>query len=342
MPIIMVPTSEGSSYLLSRGKRLARVKLAGGADAYGLQINTLETKTLTRLIEQGFVHRLEVVSADFLLHRDQLTKLSESVGHGLLNSAFRRDTQTLLSQSNVETANVTTEAARKYVQKLLTSLEKERPNSGPAAREVLAALGSGLLQRLAAADSGGRGVEISSRFRKIVFRYMERREVPEYLTLVLLEIVNNLQAQTMQTFAQSAGVAEDRVVELYQNDDVRRTIRKKMEVAGKTSTIGWTIHVAEGSFESHRSRLEVSVITAGSSLLELKEKVEEKRGVDVGSHSMTEFYEALPESTLNIDLGLYYLSYLHDLCRKTGLILDAGVQRMSHNDYSVLVLRLMS
>lgn len=340
--VTIIPSGEGSSYLMAQGRTPQRVRIAGGTDALGLRVRAIERKSLFRMVTAGFLHRVEVTSADFLGVRDRVKELADTIATGVLTSAFRRDVAVLLGQATPARTPQSPSSLRALIEGVITAVSRDRAGSEAHARELLSALGRKELSRFASVANTPVGRQIAARLKTVVLRYVERHEIPEYLSIVLMEIVSNLQAQTMKTFARGAGMEEWRLVELYRNDSVRSTIRQKMEAAGRTSTIGWTIHVAEAVAGTHRSRLEVSVITSGSTLLGLKEKVEEKRTVDVTAHSMADFYAALPESTFNIDLGLYYLSYLHALCRKNGLMLDARVQRIAHGDYSVLVLKLLS
>jgi hypothetical protein len=345
LPIKLIPSAAGSSMFLQRGKRLDRINLAGGSEGLGIMLNDYNTRTLEQLVHRGYVSRLELESADFLQFRGEVQDISRAVGVAALEAAFARD--------------MTREIDRYQAGRRGTKYEKLEPDQRTATmRSLLAGLrgnrkgtiegGAALLKSLSAETidiagamiRGGLGEELST-FRDLLTRYALRWEVPEFFALVILEIVNSLQVQTMQNFATRAGMSEEKIRTLYQQDSVRKMIREKMEAHGESSAITWSfLSTSDSSGGARSTQMLVTMTGRGAEMLSLKDDVEEKRQIQVGSKSLQDFYAENKDSVFNIDLGLYYLSYLQDLCKRSNMLFDARVQHMNRGDYTIIQLKL--
>ena len=145
----------------------------------------------------------------------------------------------------------------------------------------------------------------------------------------------------MQNFATRAGMSEEKVRTLYQQDNIRKAIREKMEAQGETSAITWSfLSTAESGTEARSTQMLVTMTGRGAQMLSLKDDVEEKRQIQVGTKSLQDFYAEIKDEVFNIDLGLYYLSYLQDLCKRNNMLFDARVQHMNRGDYTIIQLKL--
>ena len=50
--------------------------------------------------------------------------------------------------------------------------------------------------------------------------------------------------------------------------------------------------------------------------MQILEKIESAKASNTNKKSLIDFYRELPEGQEGTDLGLYYLSYLDDACKK--------------------------
>lgn len=344
MIIKLVPSKEGSSAFVRGGKRLTRIPLAGGNDALGMVMRSYERATLERLVHRGLVSRIELESADFLQHRSRIQELSRSIGTAALEAAFVRDInreiERILSahRTSVHAAPHEVDVAG-VMRSLLNAVRGERRATIEAAATLVKGLGAGVLRRIDEAvqiDPENRALHA---FRTIVAATAARWEIPEYLALVILELVNNLQVQTMQSVAHRSGMSAERIRSLYMKPEVRDQIRSLMERQGETSAIAWSFVTHEGS-GARTTELTVSMTGKGSSMRGFTTEIERKGRVDVGERSIEEFYNGLNDSAFNIDLGLYYLSYLEDLARKADMRFSTRVRELATGGETVVSLRI--
>ena len=72
---------------------------------------------------------------------------------------------------------------------------------------------------------------------------------------------------------------------------------------------------------------------------EVKESIETKRSADLRKRSLIDFYKELPEGDEGVvDLGLYYLSYLDEECKKINVKFESLVNQYSASDLMVITL----
>ena len=324
MTVKLIPSAEGSNAFMQRGRRLERVPLAGGTDAPGLILEGSDPARLEKLVDRGYVSLLEADSADFLQHRELVGRLTRCMGTAAVRAAFAgevgRTVTTLQKQSRRGNHDTATSSERPgaTVKLLLASLRDQRRDVVEGAATLIRGMDRTLLAGMTGIIRSEPTGEALRQFRRIIARYAERWQTPEYLSLVVLELASNLQVQTMQQFARRTGVSTEKIRNLYQNPAVRDEIRRRMERQGETRAITWAIAGHRG-FGSRNSELTVTMAGSGMPMRQFTSEVQGMQRVEVGERSLQQFYTGLNDSDFNLDLGLYYISYLEELCHKAGI-----------------------
>ena len=68
---------------------------------------------------------------------------------------------------------------------------------------------------------------------------------------------------------------------------------------------------------------------------EVKENIETKASADTNKRTLIDFYRETPDGG-GTDLGLYYLSYLDDACKKVNVKFESIVNQFSTSDLTVI------
>ena len=71
---------------------------------------------------------------------------------------------------------------------------------------------------------------------------------------------------------------------------------------------------------------------------ETKESIDNKKSADLKKKSLIDFYKEIPEGQEDVDLGLYYLSYLSEACEKVNIKFESLVNQFKDNDVTVITL----
>ena len=66
------------------------------------------------------------------------------------------------------------------------------------------------------------------------------------------------------------------------------------------------------------------------------QKTEEKKSANLAKKSLIDFYREIPEGQGGTDLGLYYLSYLDEACKKVNVKFESIVNQYSASDLTVI------
>ena len=69
---------------------------------------------------------------------------------------------------------------------------------------------------------------------------------------------------------------------------------------------------------------------------EVKENFETKSQADTNKRSLVDFYRELPEGQEGTDLGMYYLSYLDDACKKVNVKFESLVNQFTASGLTVI------
>ena len=68
----------------------------------------------------------------------------------------------------------------------------------------------------------------------------------------------------------------------------------------------------------------------------VKDNIETKMAADTHKKTLIDFYRDLPDGQEGTDLGLYYLSYLDDACKKVNVKFESLVNQFSASDLTVI------
>ena len=68
----------------------------------------------------------------------------------------------------------------------------------------------------------------------------------------------------------------------------------------------------------------------------VKDNIETKATADTRKKSLIDFYREIPDGQEGTDLGLYYLSYLDDACKKVDIKFESMVNQFSASDLTVI------
>ena len=147
--------------------------------------------------------------------------------------------------------------------------------------------------------------------------YMERSSIPEYLALMMVELLMNVKMTNDANAVPSQYVKND-------DDEIfvlSRISKKKLEAGD-------------------RGRLHFMISNKRSGLEDLKHKINTRITTTVGGKTLKDFYDTNTEMQENMHLGLYYLSYLSEACRKVNIGFESFVNKGDKDSATVIHLIL--
>ena len=85
--------------------------------------------------------------------------------------------------------------------------------------------------------------------------------------------------------------------------------------------------------------LQITLFNKDDEFQEVKESIESKMASGNKKKSLIDFYRQMPEGSEGTDLGLYYLSYLEDACKKVNIKFESLVNQSSASDLTIINLK---
>jgi hypothetical protein len=146
--------------------------------------------------------------------------------------------------------------------------------------------------------------------------YMERSNIPEYLALMMVELLMNVKMTNDANAVPSQYIKSDDEIFV-----LCRISKKKPETGD-------------------RGRLHFMISNKRSGFEDLKQKINNRITTTVGSRTLKDFYDSNSELQENMHLGLYYLSYLSEACRKVNIGFESFVNKGDKESATVIHLIL--
>ncbi len=373
LPIKVVLSEQGVSHFISRNQKLARFRLADNVEESGVALTSFAPLSLQSMILVDYVSKIEISMPEFVSSRQEIMDLSKLVVYSLLYKQFDREIRAVLLSSDcvhrwnranaaqlIDEKTAMTDAQLRSRMANRAPLIKQarteilRPiydhivndaSLSPEEKNVYLLMTEKLLNRLSLFNwyiivkfyKKEGFTEILSSIRQIIQQYMEKSKIAEYISLMVIELALNCENANMQK------VAKD----MFRDDDDEGVMaifdpkKRKMiidELAAKHEFVYISWKLGGGSLSiGKQGRLQITLYNKSDEFQEFKESIQNKTSADLGKKNLIDFYNELSnDGGASTDLGLYYLSYLDEACRKVNVKFESLVNQFTARDLTVI------
>jgi len=344
-------TEDGVSYFTSQNKKISRFKLSDGLEEYGIQVVDFIPPTIQRMQLLGFISKFELPISDLFQKRKEFIDLIKLLTYGMLyrqfsSSSFDAIVESELMQSwNRHNIKNPIDHKTKINANLLQSFsEKHHAEISDIKKSMLEPtlkkiFDSELLQDSEKKISAflaekyidnlnpmsffvltlHRGSTAYYQLIRIVQRtlndYMDRANIPEYLALMIIELLTSMKVEHQNTPISRFESKDEEIFVLC------RIGKKRLE-------------------PGDRGKLHFMISNRRSGFEEIKQKINTRISTQVSGKSLKDFYDASPDLQESMHLGLYYLSYLSEACKKVGINFESFVNRIEKDNQTTVHLIL--
>ena len=119
---------------------------------------------------------------------------------------------------------------------------------------------------------------------------------------------------------------------------IRSEIVKELQRKHELVFLSWTLGGGSMSI-GKQGLLQITLYNKDDEFQEVKENIESKMSANLNKKSLIDFYRQMPDGQEGTDLGLYYLSYLEDACKKVNIKFESIVNQSSSSDLTVINLK---
>ena len=117
--------------------------------------------------------------------------------------------------------------------------------------------------------------------------------------------------------------------------EVRAKIVQELQRKHELVFLSWKLGGGSTSI-GKQGRLSITLYNKDDEFQEMKDNIETAKSSNTNKKSLIDFYRELPEGQEGTDLGLYYLSYLDDACKKVNVKFESLVNQFSASDLTVI------
>lgn len=371
LPLKVVLTEEGASHFISHKIKLLRFRLADNVEEYGISLNPFSPQSLQNMILVNYISKIEISMSEFVSVRQEVMDLSKVVVYSLLYKQFDRqifadfiqtdavqkhnrknptqliDERTKMSEGQLRqilaSQKTTVQLAKKEILEPVWKSIMENKEYSLEEKNIYLLMTEKFLNRLSLMNwyiitkfyktEGFSQINIT--VRHLLQVYMEKSRVAEYISILVMELALNNENSNMRKEAKRMFAGIDDVDALIYDPEQREKIVAELKRNHEQVFVSWKLGGGSSAI-GKQGRLQITLYNKDDEFQEVKENIESKASADTNKKSLIDFYRELPEGQESTDLGLYYLSYLDDACKKVNVKFESIVNQFSSSDLTVI------
>ena len=160
-------------------------------------------------------------------------------------------------------------------------------------------------------------------------------KVAEYISVMVMELALNNENTNIRKTAKKMYHGIDDIDALIFDPDVRKKIVDELQKNHELVFLSWKLGGGSSSI-GKQGRLSITLYNKDDEFQEVKENFETAKNSNTNKRTLIDFYRELPDGQEGTDLGVYYLSYLDDACKKVNVKFESIVNQFSASDLTVI------
>ena len=374
LPLKVVLTEDGASHFISNKKKLLRFRLADNVEEYGISMEHFSPMSIQNMILVDYISKIEISMSEFVSRRQEIMDLSKVIVYSILYKQFdrqifsqmiecdcvRHHNRTNPSQLIDEKTHIPEKQLRNILsfkdnaiqqarQAILEPVWKSIMSNNdytPEEKNVYLLMTEKFLNRLNLMNwyiitkfykTEGFS-QIMSILRQSLAQYMDKSKLAEYISVMVIDLALNSENTNMRKEARILYQGIDNADTLIYDPDIRKKIVEELSRKHEFVSLSWKIGGGSTSI-GKQGALNITLYNKEDEFQEVKENIESKLSADLNKRSLIDFYRQMPEGEEGTDLGLYYLSYLEDACKKVNVKFESLVNQFTTSDLTVINLK---
>lgn len=374
LPLKVVLTEDGASRFISNKKKLLRFRLADNVEEYGISMEHFSPMSIQNMILVDYISKIEISMSEFVSRRQEIMDLSKVIVYSILYKQFdrqifsqmiecdcvRHHNRTNPSQLIDEKTHIPEKQLRNILSFKDNAIQQARQailepvwksimsntDYTPEEKNVYLLMTEKFLNRLNLMNwyiitkfykTEGFS-QIMSILRQSLAQYMDKSKVAEYISVMVMELALNSENTNMRKEARILYQGIDNADTLIYDPDIRKKIVEELSRKHEFVSLSWKIGGGSTSI-GKQGALNITLYNKEDEFQEVKENIESKLSADLNKRSLIDFYRQMPEGEEGTDLGLYYLSYLEDACKKVNVKFESLVNQFTTSDLTVINLK---
>lgn len=369
LPLKVILTEDGASSFIRNKKKLNRFRLADNIDEYGISLNKFSPQSIQTMLLLDYISKIEISMPEFVSSRQEVMDLSKIVVFSLLYKQFDRDIYASIIQcecvrkhNRANPSHLIDEKTKMSEKQLRSILVSKDQIIGQVRKDILDPVWTSIRENkeysieekniymlmtekfmnsmslmnwyiITLFHKSENFNEMINTIRNLLGQYMEKSRVAEYISVMVMELALNNENTNIRKEAKNLYPAVDDVNSLIVDPDARSKIVKELQRKRVLVSVSWKLGGGSTSI-GKQGRLQITLYNKDDEFQEVKENIETKATADTNKKTLIDFYRDVPDG--GTDLGLYYLSYLDDACKKVDVKFESLVNQFSASDLTVI------
>jgi len=371
LPLKVVLTEEGTSNFINNNKKLLRFRLADNVEEYGISLNKFSPQSVQSMILLDYISKIEISMSEFVSSRQEVMDLSKVIVYSILYKQFDREVFDALIEcdcvrkyNRANAANIIDERTKIPERQLRTVLQNKDKTITETRKLILEPIWKSImnnkdysseekniyllmtekfLNRLSLMNwyiltkfyKNEGANEMFIALRNLLSSYMEKSKVAEYISVMVMELALNNENTNIRKEARNMYAGVDDIDSLIFDPEVRAKIVQELQRKHELVFLSWKLGGGSKSI-GKQGKLSITLYNKDDEFQEVKENIEMAKAANNNKKSLIDFYRELPDGQEGTDLGLYYLSYLDDACKKVNVKFESIVNQFSASDLTVI------
>ncbi|MCL1928433.1 MAG: hypothetical protein FWG07_06555 [Treponema sp.] len=363
LPLKFVFTEDGATALFRQNVKINRLKMGDQTEDYGVLMDKITTDFLQRMVMMNYISKIEVSGVEPVESRTDIIELSKLIVFSILFRNFADVSlgQLLASESlkqwNRLNPSMVIDEKTQFKEGMLESfIERQTEEMANIQNELLEPLFSNIendtslekdekVHRREIIQSMVSSIRPLAWFvilkfcktrdfflmlrplRQCLVEFLKKTNIAEYSSLMLMELASNIVNLNIQKEA----------IRLYgnQNLDVRHVIRDpqlrlpvidSLRKKNNLLTFSWKLGGASLAIGT-REKFQIVLYDQDINFIATKETLAQTKSADARRFNLSEFYRKLNKSGNDLDLGMFYLSFLDEACSNMGIKFESMVNQ---------------
>lgn len=378
LPIKLILTQEGSTFFITRKKRLLRIKLADNVEEYGIALDKFDAETLQRLLLADYVAKIEISKSEFVSSRAEIMDLAKLIVYSVVYKQYDDfifkeilGSPEIKRWNRLNPANIIDEKTRineQFLARILKENEKaiyttkqeilsplysfinKNDNFSAAEKNIQLLLGEKFLNNLRPFTwfvitkfKGAKDFDLILRtLRTGLVEYMDKTKIAEYIALMLMELI--LSAENMNLRKEALTLFPDLAdpQQALFDPTVRGRLVESLERKKEFVFVSWRLWRGNTLSIGTQGKLQVTLYSKNQQTDVVRANLNDLKNTDVTKNSLIDFYRMTSDDNpMDGNMGLAYISYLSEACEKVNVRFESSVSRFERTDLTVMNLSFM-
>lgn len=371
LPLKVILTEDGASNFINHNKKLLRFRLVDNVEEYGISMNKFSPQSIQSMILLDYISKIEISMSEFVSSRQEVMDLSKVIVYSLLYKQFNRDVYSSLIQCEcvrkynranpahlidertdmserqlraiLQNKETIIQNTRKIILEPIWKMIMENPEFSSEEKNIYILMTEKFMNRLGLMNwyiitlfyKSENAGEMFSVLRNLLNSYMEKSKVAEYISVMVMELALNNENTNIRKTAKKMYHGIDDIDALIFDPDVRKKIVDELQKNHELVFLSWKLGGGSASI-GKQGRLSITLYNKDDEFQEVKENFETAKNSNTNKRTLIDFYRELPDGQEGTDLGVYYLSYLDDACKKVNVKFESIVNQFSASDLTVI------